>query len=495
MYAVVLVPQFHLQAALRWKESITWLDPVALTKEGTAQGIITEATPSARKTGVHPGMSSSTALARCPQLQFICPTPIAEKHTQAALLQLTRTLSPFVESTAPGVCTADLRNTLAKQDETSIGAALKILASINLHASAGLASNPDIAKLAASKGRPICIVHGSRKFLTRIPLSELTDASSTLQILSDWGIHNTSDLLRLPKQQALERLGIEGHKLWSLATGGIERPLRIEKHEDVFEESLEFEHEIETSEPLMFAAQRLLDSLIQRLLCADRVAEKIHFTLPLANGGNYERIFTIPSPTLQIEILQRIVFTHLESLQLAERPVGLHIKIIPTLAKHAQFDLFQSALKDPNRFAETLGRLEALLGAASVGVPVRADSHHPDDFTLLNAVDTFESMARRKSPSTSQRLAAARSNFGIPLRRLRPPICANIETRANRPHFIRSALVVGAIAESQGPFRLSGDWWGKPWEIEEWDIHVPNQDTLARIRKDAPMQWSLQGVY
>jgi hypothetical protein len=92
-------------------------------------------------------------------------------------------------------------------------------------------------------------------------------------------------------------------------------------------------------------------------------------------------------------------------------------------------------------------------------------------------------------------LAAARSNFGIPLRRLRPPICAEIETRAHRPHFIRSALVVGAIAESEGPFRLSGDWWGTPWEIEEWDIHVPNQDTLARIRKDAPMQWSLQGVY
>ncbi len=471
------------------------MDPVALTKEGTAQGIITEATPSARKTGVHTGMSSSTALARCPQLQFIRPTPIAETQTQAALLQLTRTLSPFVESTAPGVCTADLRNTLAKQHEATIIATLKVLASINLHASAGLAGDPDIARLAASKGRPICIVDGSREFLNKIPLSELTDASSTLQILSDWGIHNTSDLLRLPKQQALERLGVEGHKLWSLATGGVERPLRIEKHEDVFEEGLEFEHKIETSEPLMFALQRLLDSLIQRLLCAARVAEKIHFILPLANGGNYERIFTIPSPTLQMEILQRIVFTHLESLQLAEHPVGVQIKITPTLAKHAQFDLFQSALKDPNRFAETLGRLEALLGAASVGVPVPAGSHHPDDFTLLNAVDTFESMAQRKSPSTSQHLAAARSNFGIPLRRLRPPICAEIETRAHRPHFIRSALVVGAIAESQGPFRLSGDWWGTPWEIEEWDIHVPNQDTLARIRKDAPMQWSLQGVY
>ena len=495
MYAVVLLPQFHLQAALRWKESITWMDPVALTKEGTAQGIITEATPSAQQNGVHPGMSSSTALARCPQLQFIRPTPSAETHTQSALLQLTRTLSPFVESTAPGVCTADLRNTLAKQHEATIGAALKILDSINLHAYSGLASNPDIARFAATEGRPICIVHDSRKFLNKIPLAALIDAPSTLQTLRDWGIHSTSDLLRLPKQQALERLGVEGHKLWALAAGGIERPLRIEKHEDVFEECVEFEHEIETSEPLMFAAQRLLDSLIQRLLCADRVAEKIHFTLPLANGEHYARTFTIPSPTLQMEILQRIIFTHLESLQLAEHPIGVSIKITPTLAKHAQFDLFQSALKDPNRFAETLGRLEALLGAATVGVPVPADSHHPDNFTLLNAADTFESMSQRKSPATSRHLAAARSNFGIPLRRLRPPICAEIETRAHRPHFIRSALVVGAIAESQGPFRLSGDWWGTPWEIEEWDIHVPNQDTLARIRKDAPMQWSLQGVY
>jgi protein ImuB len=263
----------------------------------------------------------------------------------------------------------------------------------------------------------------------------------------------------------------------------------------VFEEYIEFEHEIETSEPLMFATQRLLDSLIQRLLCAARVAEKIYFTLLLANGANYKRTFMIPSPTLQVEILQRIIFTHLESLKLAERPVGMCIKIIPTLSKNAQFDLFQSALKDPNRFAETLGRLEALLGAANVGVPVPADSHHPDNFTLLNAVHTFESMAQRKFPPPSQRLATTRSNFGIPLRRLRPPICAEIETHAHRPQFIRCALVVGGIAESQGPFRLSGEWWGTPWEIEEWDIHIPKQNTLARIRKDALMHWSLQGVY
>ena len=318
---------------------------------------------------------------------------------------------------------------------------------------------------------------------------------TTLQTLNDWGLHSTADLLSLPRQQALERLGSEGHRLWTLASGGRARLLRLEKDEHVFEECIEFEHEIETSEPLMFAVQRLLESLIQRLIYAARVAEKIHFKMPLEEGEPYERIFTIPSPTLDIEVLQRILFTHLESLQLAYRPTAVAINITPTRAKHAQFDLFQSALRDPNRFAETLGRLEALLGVAHVGVPSTGNSHHPDDFTLSNAVATFESMTHGGRDAPCIQTPTAQFNFGIPLRRLRPPIFAEIEMHSHRPNFIRSQLFAGPIEESRGPFRVSGNWWEKQWQIEEWDIHVPNKDILARIRRDALMRWSLEGVY
>jgi hypothetical protein len=56
-------------------------------------------------------------------------------------------------------------------------------------------------------------------------------------------------------------------------------------------------------------------------------------------------------------------------------------------------------------------------------------------------------------------------------------------------------LLAGPIEESRGPFRVSGNWWEKQWQIEEWDIHVSNKDILARIRRDALLRWSLEGVY
>ena len=495
MYAVLQLPEFHLQSALRLNPAITWNDPIALTKEGIAQGTIQQVTPSARRTGIYPGMSASAALARCPQLRFTGATPNTEKHTQSTLLELTRNLSPFVESTAPGVCTADLRTVLQAKLPSVLQDTISALKSLKLYALAGLADHPDIARIAASNGNPVCEVGCNSDFLKSLPLSELTDSFATLQILSDWGIRSTADLLRLPKQQSLERLGSEGHRLWTLASGGRARLLRLEKDEYAFEECIEFEHEIETSEPLLFAVQRMLESLIQRLVCAARVAEKIHFTLLLEEGEPYKRIFTIPSPTLDIEVLQRILFTHLESLQLTRRPNAVVINITPTRAKHAQFDFFQSALRDQNRFAETLGRLEALLGVAHVGVPSAGNSHHPDEFTLLNAVATFDSMTHCRHDDPCSEPPAAQANFGIPLRRLRPPISAEIEMHSHRPHFIRSQFLAGPIEESRGPFRVSGNWWDKQWQIEEWDIHVPKKDILARIRRDALMHWSLEGVY
>ena len=440
-------------------------------------------------------MSSSAALARCPQLQFTGATPSTDNHTQSTLLQIARNLSPFLESTAPGVCTADLRNVFQTNPNSVVRNIIASLKSLNLYARAGLADHPDIARIAASKGNPVCEVKSNADFLKALPLSDFTSSLITLEILNDWGIRSTADLLRLPKQQALERLGDEGHRLWMLASGGIARPLRLEKDEPVFEEHIEFEHEIETSEPLMFAVQRLLESLIQRLTYATRVAEKIHFKLPLEKGKPYQRIFTIPSPTLNIEVLQRILFTNLESLQLACRPTAVAIKITPTRAKHAQFDFFQSALRDPNRFAETLGRLEALLGVSHVGVPSQGNSHHPDNFTLLDAFETFESMTHSNRHAHCLLTTTAQSNFGIPLRRLRPPLFAEIEIHSYRPHFIRSQLIAGPIEESRGPFRVSGKWWEKQWQIEEWDIHVQNKNILARIRKDSLMRWSLEGVY
>ena len=67
-------------------------------------------------------------------------------------------------------------------------------------------------------------------------------------------------------------------------------------------------------------------------------------------------------------MLFRILHTHLESLQLTRGPIGVRLRITPVQPEHQQFRLFESPLRDPNRFGETLARLAALVGQGNVGV-------------------------------------------------------------------------------------------------------------------------------
>ena len=52
--------------------------------------------------------------------------------------------------------------------------------------------------------------------------------------------------------------------------------------------------------------------------------------------------------------------------------------IEPALPERQQFQLFESALRDPNRFGETLARLSALVGVENVGIAEVADPLRPE---------------------------------------------------------------------------------------------------------------------
>src|SRR5205807_9380314 len=133
-----------------------------------------------------------------------------------------------------------------------------------------------------------------------------------------------------------------------------------------------------------------------------------------AGVDRYERTFTIPSPTGDLEVLFRILHTHLESLRLEQQPIGVRLHIQPATAERSQFQLFESPLRDPNRFAETLGRLAALVGASNVGVVKIEDTHQPDRFQLVSPEFQQLSERQKTEPPESR-------TIGLPLKRFRPP--------------------------------------------------------------------------
>ncbi len=208
------------------------------------------------------------------------------------------------------------------------------------------------------------------------------ELSRLLAIFHKWGVHTLGDLAALERDQLGLRLGPLALQLWDQAAGKSTRLLRLVRPPELFEEQLEFEHEIETTEPLLFVLRRFLEQLSRRLDTLYLVARELQLALTFADKSRYAHRFQIPDPTHSVEILFRLLQAHLENFR-AEHPiVAVSLALLPAPPARQQFDLFETPLRDPSRLHETLTRLTGLLGTERVGTPVREDSHRPDAFHL-----------------------------------------------------------------------------------------------------------------
>ena len=483
-YAAILLPQFPLQAVLRLREE-RQVEPIAVVEGGTEKGRVLEMTGAAAASGVLRGMASTQALARCPALRLWPRSPAQEQIVNALLLEVAGTLSPLIEATGEGLCLVDLR--LVKEcDWREWGHRVRErLASLQMRARIGVASNPDLAALAATRAEPVLVVQNPGAFLADVAVAEVDAPPELVAVLRDWGIGHLGDLARLSRGEVIERLGPEAGTLWERAAGRAQRELRLVRPSEIFAEAFDFEQPIDTIEPLHFILRRQLDQLALRLREAYRVVAQMTLTLPLDGGAPYERAFTIPTPTGDVEVLFRILYTHLESLRLEQQPIGVRLLITPVIADSQQFQIFESPLRDPNRFGETLGRLKALVGEGQVGVVQLKDTHRPDGFHLVPP--QFEKPGVREEPAPSRTL-------GLPLQRFRPPLPAQVHMRRHLPVMVFSEKAHGEIVDVSGPYRGSGHWWDcGAWSIEEWDIALDN-GALYRLSKHQDA-WFVEGCY
>src|SRR5439155_8846291 len=91
------------------------------------------------------------------------------------------------------------------------------------------------------------------------PTKAQISTKEILRILHKWGIHTLGELAALDKEELRNRLGAEAVRLWERANGTATRLLKFVQPPETFQESFEFDHEIETAEPLLFMLRRFLE--------------------------------------------------------------------------------------------------------------------------------------------------------------------------------------------------------------------------------------------
>ena len=321
----------------------------------------------------------------------------------------------------------------------------------------------------------------SNSFATRDRQSKIRQI---LSILHKWGVHTLGQLAILDREQLGARLGPEVIQMWERANGQSNRVLKLIRPPESFEESFEFENEIETAEPILFMLRRFLEQLAIRLSGIYLVAKELTLHITFTDKQIYERIFKIPQPTNNVDLLFRMLHTHLENFKSKYPIVAVALSAQPIKPAREQFGLFETTLRNPHQLSETLGRLTALLGADRVGTPVLEETHRPDAFRM----EAFLWHGLPAHPIGRMPMPRAA------LRRFRPNVSASVLLDEDGPVHVRGADVRGKIIEQRGPFLISGNWWDeKSWTRAEWDLDLED-GKLVRCH-ESEGTWRIDGVY
>ena len=170
MFATIYLPNFYLQAVLRHQSELC-AKPVALLNEEDAKPVILQLNQAAECAGVCKGMTPSQGLARSLHLVVKVRSRTQEKLLNEILLQHAFMLAPYVEATAPGICTVAFTDNRNLTDKVS--RVIERLTDAEVIAQAGIASAPDTSFLAAHLAKPVLQIDDPRKFLAPLPIETL----------------------------------------------------------------------------------------------------------------------------------------------------------------------------------------------------------------------------------------------------------------------------------------------------------------------------------
>lgn len=332
------------------------------------------------------------------------------------------------------------------------------------------------------------------------------DVQKIFGILHKWGVHTLGQLAALDKEQLGARLGPEAIGMWERANGQSNRVLKLIRPPESFEENFEFENEIESAEPLLFMLRRFLEQLAVRFAAIYLVAKEVTLRITFVNKQSYQRVFKIPQPTNDVDLLFRMLQTHLENFRSEHPIIAVALSAEPIKSAGEQFGLFETTLRNPHQLSETLARLTALLGADRIGTAVLEETHRPDAFRMdpfsWAIASALPSEQNRQSGSDFHALRTVHATAA--LRRFRPAVSASVLLDQDNPAHVRSAEMSGKVIDQRGPYFLSGSWWDeKSWVRAEWDLQLQGGELVRCHKSDPPgpsygvarATWRIDGIY
>ena len=207
--------------------------PVVVGADPRGRGVVSAASYEARRYGIHSAMPIGRAYRLCPTAAFL-PVDM-EKYARESerIMAILADFTPLVEPLSLDEAFLDVTGSRALHG-TGVEIARRIKARIRdevgLTASAGVAPNKFVAKIASDLEKPDGLVEvspgGEAAFLHPLPLRRLWGVGPAAEAeLAALGVRTIGDLVGMGRRRLEARLGASGAHLFELAQGMDERPV------------------------------------------------------------------------------------------------------------------------------------------------------------------------------------------------------------------------------------------------------------------------------
>ena len=482
--ACIMVADFSIAALVRSNPALA--DKVlAIGKSLAPHAELDAVSVRARELGIRPGMTIAQARAISSDLIVVHRSAAAESSAHSALLDAAESVSPVIESGAPGCAWVNLAglHRIYNGEEEITAELMRCVRRVGMEPAAGVAANKELAHLAARCGGVRVIEAGrEREFLNWLPLDMLglgkSDRGDDLETtLARWGMRRLGELARLNPDAVGTRLGRRGVELVRLARGGSHAPLVPRRRAEFFVETVELEYGIELLEPLGFVMRAMLERLAERLSIRGLVAGDITLAFGMSGHRSFNRRVAVAAPSNDVRAILTLINLSLEAAPPEAAVESIRIEIAPRVPRPAQTDMFLPPAPAPDKLQTTIARLAALCGPGNVGMLSAENSHRPEATRL----DAFAPPPAPPIPEN----APAKNVTQLVIRAIRP--AREIEVMCSReiPEFVRGENLGARVISIAGPWRRDGEWWLGC--TADADTHADSSDKKIPHRSEA---WS-----
>lgn len=314
------------------------------------RAVICAASYPAREFGLRSAMPMSQARKLCPQVVVIEPDFEKYRTVSAQIHQIFQRYTALIEPLSLDEAYLDVTDNLqniSSATEVAMRVRAEIFQATGLTASAGVAPNKFLAKVASDWNKPngICIIKPSKvkAFIHDLPLKKIPGVGKvTQEKLKSMQLETLGDLQEIEEALLVQHFGKYGKQLFLYAQGIDERLVQAERERQQISKETTFDDDLTLAQclphwPLLI--DQVWRSLERKQLNARGVSAK----LKLKNFQVLQHSKSFKTPLSSQADLERVLIQLLEEMHLPEnfqfRLIGIGVYQLAALQEEAQLSL------------------------------------------------------------------------------------------------------------------------------------------------------------